>query len=55
MLQYERACILLFLPIQILTQRRLDDALVRHPAVPFVLDLGHIASKPAVLLCRQPE
>lgn len=45
----------LLLPVQILAQCRLDDALVRHPAMPFVFDPGNVAPKSAVLLGRQPE
>lgn len=55
MLQRKRACVLLLLSVQILAQRRFDDALVRHPAVPFVFNPGDVATQPAVLLSRQPK
>ena len=49
------ASTLLCLPVQVFAKRRLNDALVRHPAVTFVLDPGHVAAQPAILLSRQPE
>ena len=43
------------LPLQVLPQRRFNDALVRHPALPFILDPRCVPPQPPVLLSGQPQ